>query len=57
MRRRQTRIQAPLLINNLTVLLSIRMGFAVYQVDATTSEQLMKIASRGMFSEKFQSLN
>ena len=53
----RSRIQAPLLINNLTVLLSIRMGFAVYQVDATTSEQLMKIASRGMFSEKFQSLN
>ena len=53
----RSRIQAPLLINNVAVLLSIRMGFAVYQVDATTSEQLMKIASRGMFSEKFQSLN
>jgi len=53
----RSRIQAPLQINNRAILLSIRMGFAVYQVDANTSEQLMKIASRGMFSEKFQSLN
>ena len=50
------RIQAPLLINNVAVMLSIRMGFAVYQVDADTSEELMKIAARGMFREKFQSL-
>jgi len=53
----RTRIQAPLLINNVAVMLSIRMGFAVYQVDADTSEELMKIAARGMFREKFQSLN
>jgi GGDEF domain-containing protein len=53
----RSRLKAPLLINHVPVLLSIRMGFAVYQVDATTSEELMKIASRGMFSEKFQSLN
>ena len=52
----RTRIQAPLLINNVAVMLSIRMGFAVYQVDADTSEELMKIAARGMFREKFQSL-
>lgn len=50
-------IEAPLMVQEKTFTISVSFGYAIYQTDSYSIEDLLKVADRRMYREKFKNLN